>query len=129
MVPPGAPATSGRRVAIAWRDDKRAASAVLAALRCIAGAEKVVALVGVLPGAPPPAVPRILVEHGVRADLHVLPIGDGAFGQALLNTAHALGADMLVMGAYYHSPLREMMFGGVTRYMLDHADLPVLMRH
>jgi nucleotide-binding universal stress UspA family protein len=42
---------------------------------------------------------------------------------------HALGADMLVMGAYAHSPLREMIFGGVTRYMLDHADLPVLMRH
>jgi nucleotide-binding universal stress UspA family protein len=36
---------------------------------------------------------------------------------------------MLVMGAYAHSPLREVIFGGVTRYMLDHADLPVLMRH
>jgi nucleotide-binding universal stress UspA family protein len=36
---------------------------------------------------------------------------------------------MLVMGAYAHSPLRELILGGVTRYMLDHADLPVLMRH
>ncbi len=40
-----------------------------------------------------------------------------------------LGADLLVMGAYHHSALREMIFGGVTWYMLDHADLPVLMRH
>jgi len=33
------------------------------------------------------------------------------------------------MGAYRHSPLREFLLGGVTRYMLGHADLPVLMRH
>ena len=36
---------------------------------------------------------------------------------------------MLVMGAYAHSPFREALLGGVTRYMLAHADLPVLMRH
>jgi nucleotide-binding universal stress UspA family protein len=36
---------------------------------------------------------------------------------------------MVVMGAYMHSPLREFLFGGVTRYMLTHADIPVLMRH
>ena len=81
MVPEGTPATFGRRVAIAWRDDKRAAAAVLAALRCIAGAEKVDVLIGVRPGAPPPGVPRILVEHGVAADLHELPIGAAPFGR------------------------------------------------
>ena len=43
--------------------------------------------------------------------------------------AHELGADMLVMGAYQHSPLRELLLGGVTRYMLANADLPVLLRH
>ena len=43
--------------------------------------------------------------------------------------AHELGADMLVMGAYQHSPLREFLFGGVTRHMLAHADLPMLLRH
>jgi nucleotide-binding universal stress UspA family protein len=36
---------------------------------------------------------------------------------------------MLVMGAYAHSPLRELILGGVTQFMLGHADLPVLMRH
>jgi len=59
----------------------------------------------------------------------VLPIGPGPFGQALLDKARELGADMLVMGAYVHSPLREALLGGVTRHMLAHADLPVLMRH
>jgi nucleotide-binding universal stress UspA family protein len=36
---------------------------------------------------------------------------------------------MLIMGAYQHSALREFLLGGVTRYMLSHADLPVLLRH
>ncbi len=129
MVPPGATATFGRRVAIAWRDDKRVAAAVLAALRWVPHAEKVEVLIGVRPGSPPPAVPRILVEHGLVAALHVLPIGAAPFGRALLATAHETGADLLVMGAYAHSPLRELILGGVTHYMAAHADLPVLMRH
>jgi nucleotide-binding universal stress UspA family protein len=130
VVPPGeAAAPFGTRVAVAWRDDARAAKAVLPALRCLRGAERVHVLAGVRHGAGPPALPRILVDHGVAAELHVLPIGPGPFGRDLLNKAHELGADMLVMGAYAHSPLREALLGGVTRHMLAHADLPVLMRH
>jgi nucleotide-binding universal stress UspA family protein len=129
VVPPGRAAAFGKRVAIAWRDDARAAKAVLPALRCLGGAEQVHVLAGVRHGAGPPALPQILVDHGVGAELHVLPIGPGPFGQDLLNKAHELGADMLVMGAYAHSPLREALFGGVTRHVLAHADLPVLMRH
>jgi nucleotide-binding universal stress UspA family protein len=86
-------------------------------------------LMGVRDRGPEPGIPRVLLEHKISAELHVLPIGSEPFGQTLLDTAHRLGADMLVMGAYAHSPLRELILGGVTRYMLDHADLPVLMRH
>ena len=78
---------------------------------------------------PTPQMPAILAEHGIAAELHALPIGAGPFGAALLDKAHELGADMLVMGAYQHSPLRELLLGGVTRHMLAHADLPVLLRH
>lgn len=129
VVPPEAKVLFGRSIAIAWRDDGRAVKAVLPTLRLLSGATEVNVLQGVRDGTQHLPVPAVFQDHGITAQMHVLPIGDGAFGQALLNKAHALGADMLVMGAYYHSPLREMMFGGVTRYMLDHADLPVLMRH
>jgi nucleotide-binding universal stress UspA family protein len=129
VVPPGTAAPFGRRVAIAWRDDARAAKAVLPALRCLGGAERVHVLAGVRQGAGQPAPPQMLLDHGIDAELHVLPIGHGPFGRALLDKVHELGADMLVMGAYAHSPLREALLGGVTRYMLAHADLPVLMRH
>lgn len=130
VVPPNpAAAEFGRRVAIAWRDDGRAAKAVLPALRCLARAERVFLLAGVREGRTRPAMPEVLSEHDIEAELHVLPIGPGVFGQILLDKAHALGADLLVMGAYAHSPLRELVLGGVTRFMLGHADLPVLMRH
>lgn len=119
----------GHRIAIAWRNDERATKAVLTALRCFRQPERVFVLAGIRAGAPTPGLPSILAEHGVNAELHELPIGSGPFGEALLRQAHELGADMLVMGAYQHTPLRELLLGGVTRYMLTHADMPVLMRH
>jgi nucleotide-binding universal stress UspA family protein len=129
IVPPATMVPFGRRIAIAWRDDKRAVKAVIPLLRCLAGSEEVHVLTGVREKDPPPAMPAVLREHGIPAQLLVLPIGHGSFGQALLDAAHRLSADLLVMGAYAHSPLRELILGGVTRTMLDHADIPVLLRH
>jgi hypothetical protein len=102
---------------------------VLPALRCLARADRVFLLAGVREGRPRPTVPEIFAEHGIAAEMHVLPVGPGVFGETLLSAAHELDADLLVMGAYAHSPLREMVFGGVTRFMLAHVDLPILMRH
>jgi nucleotide-binding universal stress UspA family protein len=119
----------GRRIAIAWRDDERATKAVLSALHCLAGCERVFVLSGTRDGAAAPKVPPILTEHGIAAELHILKIGSGPFGATLLRKAHELGADMLVMGAYEHTPLREFLLGGVTRHMMSHANLPVLLRH
>ena len=129
LVPPRVATSFGQTVAIAWREDKRTVRAVLAALRLLTRAQQVHVLAGVPEGAPPPGLPDILTEHGVAAAVHVLRTGSGVFGETLLREAHALGADMLVMGAYTHSPWREVILGGVTRHMLAHADMPVLMRH
>jgi nucleotide-binding universal stress UspA family protein len=129
VVPPGPALPFGRRVAIAWRNDRHATRAVLSALRSRLPPERIFVLAGMREGAPIPTLPDILVEHGIAAELHVLPIGAGVFGEKLLAKAHELGADLLIMGAYRHSPMRELILGGVTRFMLAHADLPVLMRH
>ncbi len=129
VVPPQAPpAPFGRRIAVAWRDDGRTMKAVLSGLRCAAQAEEVDVLAGTRTASPPPRLPDIFEEHAIKAELHALPItGQQIFGETLLHTAHQLGADMLVMGAFVH-PVRSLILGGVTRYMLAHADLPVLMR-
>nr|WP_294545580.1 universal stress protein [uncultured Rhodopila sp.] len=129
VVPKSRSAGFGRRVAIAWRDDARTARAIIPALRLLGSAEQVFLLAGVRKGAAAPGIPGVLRDHGIEADLRILPIGQDVFGKLLLQTLHELGADMLVMGAYAHTPLREMIFGGVTRYMCEHADVPVLMRH
>jgi hypothetical protein len=118
----------GSKIAIAWRDDGRAIKAVIPTLRFLSNAAQIHILQGMRNREDNPPVPAIFQDHAIDARMHALPI-EGVFGQALLDKAHALGADMLVMGAYAHNPLREMIFGGVTRYMLAHADLPVLMRH
>jgi nucleotide-binding universal stress UspA family protein len=49
--------------------------------------------------------------------------------KALLEAARRFGADLLVMGAYPRHPILEFILGGVTSYMISHADLPILMRH
>jgi nucleotide-binding universal stress UspA family protein len=129
IVPQGAATAFGWHIAIAWRDDQHATRAVLSALRYVSQAASVHLLAGVRPGAPEPRIPDILLEHGIAADLQTIPLGKDPFGLALLAKARAIGADMLVMGAYAHSPWRQVILGGTTRSILSHADIPVLMRH
>jgi nucleotide-binding universal stress UspA family protein len=119
----------GRHIAIAWRDDGRAIKAVIPALRYFAGAGEISVLVGYRGDTKPEALPPALAERGVKAAVYPLAIRSGPFGEQLLAKAAELGADLLVTGAYMHSPLREMLLGGVTRYLLGHAEIPVLMRH
>lgn len=128
VVPPDFAGNFGRNVAIAWRGDARTEAAVRAALRWLKGADLHV-LAGSSAWSAPPSLPALFAEAGTPARLDVLPISSGrVFGAALLARAHALGADMLVLGAFAHPMLRGLTLGGVTRHMLAHADLPVLLR-
>lgn len=129
MVPAFANMEFGRTIAVAWREDKFTLHAVMDALRCIPQSANIHVLMGRHDGAPAPQIPDVLAEHGVTVTGHELPIGKDAFGAQLLATAHELNADLLVMGAFVHNAWRNMIFGGVTKYMLVHADIPVLMRH
>jgi nucleotide-binding universal stress UspA family protein len=69
-----------------------------------------------------------LGRHGVHATIHELRAGIGD-GDSLLSFAADREADLIVMGAYGHSRLRELLLGGVTRTMLDQMTVPVLMAH
>jgi nucleotide-binding universal stress UspA family protein len=129
VIPPGRAQTLGKRVAIAWREEKRSVRAVIPALRWLTQAEETHLFIGVRDEKAAPSLPSVFAEHGVHPRLHVLRIGSEPFGATLLEKAHALSIDLLIMGAYVHSPLRGLLLGGVTRHVLAHADLPVLMRH
>ena len=80
-------------------------------------------------GFPPTDALRYLSRHGLKAELHELAKGS-SIEETLSAACTNLGADLLVMGAYSHSRVRELLFGGVTRYFLeDQAGLPLLLAH
>ena len=70
-----------------------------------------------------------LRRHEVKAEVRQVPSGGTSIGQALLAQAREEAADLLVMGGYGHSRLREMMLGGTTRPILEHMTVPVLFSH
>ena len=67
--------------------------------------------------------------HGVDATFRLVPLKHRTTGEALIDAAWEYEADLIVMGAYGHSRLREMMLGGVTRHILKVAGRPVMMMH
>jgi nucleotide-binding universal stress UspA family protein len=70
-----------------------------------------------------------LARHGVRVEVKTVPGGGLAAGDAILAQAADESADLLVMGGYGHSRLRELVLGGATRQLLAQMTLPVLLSH
>jgi nucleotide-binding universal stress UspA family protein len=134
VFPPRGKVSRLRRILVAWNATRESIRAVGDALPLLVKAEAVEILVvdhqrhpeghGQEPGAD---IARHLARHGAQVQVRRLSSGGKAVGRLLLSQAAAFGADLLVMGAYGHTQLREWMFGGVTRTVLYEADLPVLM--
>ncbi len=70
-----------------------------------------------------------LLRHHVTAKPQYIRASSDLAGNILLKEARNAQVDLLVMGAYGHSPMRERVFGGATRRVLEEADIPVLMQH
>jgi len=132
LVPPAAPASVGDAVLLAWNASPQAARAVTSSLPFMRQAARVTVMsVGNGPEPEPTAdqLGRSLAWHGIAAEARRIEQGSRRVRDILLSEANAIGADLLVIGAYSHSRLRQVVFGGVTEHMLDHAELPVLMTH
>jgi len=134
VFPPRGTVSEVRRILVAWSATRESIRAVADALPLLARAKAVEVLVvdhernraghGQEPGAD---IARHLARHGAQVEVRRLSSGGKEVGRLLLSEAAAFRADLLVMGAYGHSHLREWMFGGVTRTVLYEADFPVLM--
>ena len=132
LTPPAAPDTLGDAVLLAWNASPQAARAAASALPFLQSAARVVVMsVGNGPEPAPTAeeLARALAWHGIAAEARHIEQGSRRVRDILLVEASAMAADLLVIGAYSHSRMRQVVFGGVTEHMLDHADLPVLMAH
>jgi nucleotide-binding universal stress UspA family protein len=77
------------------------------------------------PGAPELAA--YLALHDVHADIEMFHAVGNSVGAGLLAAARRFGCDLLSMGAYSHSRLRQLILGGVTRHVLENTNLPVMM--
>jgi len=75
------------------------------------------------------AIAQHINRHGFAAEVHLLEGSHSEEGKILLEQAEALDSQMIVMGAYGHSRIRELMLGGTTRHVLEHTSLPVLFSH
>ena len=131
MCPPGPVETVGARIAIAWNGSAEAARAVTAALHVIKQADSVTILSGQGAKLPVSAeeVKDYLAVHDISCTLSSFAAEPSAVGQALLAGAKKAGADCLLMGAYGQSRQRELVMGGVTQHVVDHADMPILLMH
>jgi nucleotide-binding universal stress UspA family protein len=131
-----APTLKSKRVMIAWDSRPESARAVYGALELMSSSDEVrVVLVDPVAsdarngGEPGADIAAYLARHGLNVTVDQLPSGGRPAADVLKRHATDVGADLLVMGAYGHSRLRERIFGGVTRSFIEEATLPVLMAH
>lgn len=134
LVPRRCEAFQCRRAIVAWDGSAKAARAANDAvplLRC-ADAVEVVSVLGEkdLPGGTSGAeLAMHLVRHGVNASAENLTLRDGDVAQTLRDAALQQSADLIVMGAFVHSRLRELTLGGVTQSLLKKCDVPLFMSY
>jgi nucleotide-binding universal stress UspA family protein len=130
IAPRTAPRGIGTRICLGWNGSAESASAVLAALPWLERAEAVRILWSEEYQRRGPMAPELedyLAAHEIAADQMMFRSINNVVGAGLLAAAGEFGADLLVMGAYSHSRLRQLILGGVTRHVLEHAAIPLMM--
>jgi len=125
----------GRNVVIAWKAGRESARAVFDALPILRTADKVHILEIKQQGdavdglAPDTTIAASLGRHGIKPTVQTSVAADISVGDVILSRLSDLNADLLVMGAYAHSRMRELVFGGVTRHIFRHMTVPTLFSH
>ncbi|MCE7030448.1 universal stress protein [Jiella avicenniae] len=122
----------GETIAVAWNGSSETARTIAFARPFLRAAKRVIVLAddGGLNDQPSGAmIRRRLAASGVPVELKTIAGGGIRSGETILKEAAALGADLLLKGAYTQSRLRQMIFGGATSQILAKAEIPVFMAH
>lgn len=134
VLPHAGPLThSYNRVLVAWNGSREAARAVFDALPLLIAAEETEIFVvdppqeAENPRAGAADIAAALARHGVRVTVGSEGSAGRAVDDAIQDRVTVTGADLLVLGAYSHSWLRELLFGGVTRTVLQSTSVPTFM--
>ena len=134
LVPPSAPkaATLGETIVVSWNGSTETARAVSFAMPFLIKARRVVVLTvkgATVEGPSGEEIAAMLRLHGVAASDLTHEDERRSPGATILAQARELGADLLVKGAYTQSRIRQLIFGGATRHILENTELPILMAH
>ena len=126
--------TPGRTVMLCWNDSREAARAATAALPMLRKADKVIVLIidprrGEVPVEPGADVAGWLARHGVKVTVQRDTAADSDVGGVILSRAADHDADLIVMGIYGHSRMRERVLGGASRTLLASMTVPLLVAH
>lgn len=123
------------RIIVAWNGSREATRAISDAMPFLQEASRVEVLTIGGGGEPDTGessvqkVARHLARHGVSAEANTLPQPEADTAEFFMAHANRYGADLVVMGAYGHSRLREFALGGMTRQLLNYASVPLLLSH
>jgi nucleotide-binding universal stress UspA family protein len=137
LAPRVAPSTIGDNILISWNASTEQTRTTAFSMPLLKQAKRVTVLTveeGPPQGPPGELLARTLRFNGIPAKAVSVPSrtkggGGQAVGETTLAYAASEGCDLLVKGAYTQSRLRQMIFGGATRHILETATLPVLMAH
>ncbi len=126
----------GKTIALAWNGSQEAARAMHQSMQFMQTAKKVYILIAWPDNKEsgeklmPDSLVNYLTSHNIKSELVMIDLSHHQnLEETLLKQAQILNTDILVMGAYGHSRFREMIFGGMTEFMLEKADMPVLLTH
>lgn len=123
------PSPFPQNIVIAWNDSAQACRAVDGAMPWLRRAATVTILLVAEPAEIADALAERLKDEGVDARVHIADRSAGSLGHQIVDAAHEVGADLLVMGAFRHNQFVAWMMGRTTNHVLRHANLPLLMSH
>jgi nucleotide-binding universal stress UspA family protein len=132
MAPPAARPTLGEQILVAWNGSTETARTVAFAMPFLERAKSVQVVSvegGLTPGPSAEELAQNLARHAIPAIARHVGARGRTPGQIYLDEAQAIGADLMVKGAYTQSRLRQMIFGGATRHIIMEATMPVLLAH
>lgn len=122
--------TFGKNVLVAWTRRRESTRVVREALPLLSAADRVLVMrVNAPDDGREAEIGTYLARHGVKVDIKDVTAKEISIADTILNTASDESCDLIAMGAYGHSRVREYTFGGVTRDILRHMTVPTLFAH
>ena len=126
------PATIGRKILLAWNGSTETARTLTGAMSILTDIDEVLVVTvegAIVSGPAGEDVCRHLNASGISSTAHTIDRGTSSVAQAVLEAADKFSADLIIKGAFTHSRLRQLIFGGPTSELLSASALPILLSH